>query len=435
MAPTHPEARVALALDWHERVSRGHDAVMIARRNEDVRRLNDLARALREESGELGERIETAAGEFAVGERVMTRVNAREVSNRERWRVVGVDRRRGSIDLVKVGDPTSGATLSRPYLERTTEAGEPALQHADTITTYAAQGKTFDDEAFVLLDPGVNREDFLVAESRSRGRTVAYAVPSESLLDDELGPARREISDHLHDLRIGSERVASEYAADEVELRVQIEELGRVDLASFRESLMEEIRDAEIPSVAAERLEDLDRRIDTARSRLHAVAVKQGAARSPQVREAFAARSRQGERQLERLEADRAGLARRVEDSSDRSLLDRKRYELQLVEERMFLLRRVAVAAERIEPTPPILETLGLCPDDPDKAQAWAEGVDLIHAFRVRWGVAESEVEALGPRTDDLDRRREREVAARRLSEIRATLDLGTRARSLELDR
>ncbi len=435
MAPTHPEALGALALDWHERISDGRDAVMIARRNEDVRRLNDLARALREECGELGERIETVAGEFAVGERVMTRVNTREVSNRERWEVVGVDRRRGSIDLARVGELADGATLSTPYLERRTPTGEAALQHADAITTYASQGKTFGDKAFVLLDQGINREDFLVAVSRSRGDTVAYGVTSEVLLDDELGPGRREISDHLHDLRIGSERVAGEYAADEVKLRMDIEELGQVGLAALWASLTEEIREAEVPSPATERLAGLDRRIEAARSRLDGIATKESEAGGPAVRKTFADRRRQGQKQLRRLEDDRDGLARAVEGAPDPEVIDDRRYELRIVEERMLLLRRMKVAAERIEPTQPILEALGVRPEDPDKARAWADGVDLIHGFRLRWGVADSDPDLLGARSDDPRRQHDRATQARRLSEIQESIDREPRSHELEFDR
>jgi hypothetical protein len=95
-----------------------------------------------------------------------------------------------------------------------------------------------------------------------------------------------------------------------------------------------------------------------------------------------------------------------------------------MVEERLFLHRRVAVAAERIEPTPPILQALGRRPDDPAKARAWAEGVDLIHGFRLRWGVEDSELEALASSSNDRQRRQERERAARQVREVQRTLEV-----------
>ncbi|HET9186212.1 MAG TPA: MobF family relaxase, partial [Solirubrobacterales bacterium] len=200
---THEEALEALALDWLRAFAAAEDAVMVARRNEDVARLNEMAQALRRGCGELGEGIEVGGAEFAVGDRVMTRVNTPEVSNRERWEVIGVDRGAGSLSLRRLGGEWGGAVLGREYLRRETPDGDPAIQHAYALTTYAAQGKTF-DEAFVLLDPGISSEDFVVAISRARGETVAYGVAAIELTDEHLGPGRREIVDPLHDLRHGA---------------------------------------------------------------------------------------------------------------------------------------------------------------------------------------------------------------------------------------
>ena len=204
IADTHAEALGALALDWHHSFAERTDAVMIARRNDDVGALNERARELRRERGELGEGIRAAGAEYNIGDRVLTRVNTPEVSNRERWEVVGVDRAEGSLTVRRLGREGPGALLGRRYLERTTPEGGPAIEHAYAITTYAAQSKTF-EASFVMLDPGISREDFIVAVSRSRGQTLAYGVAASELTDADLGPGVREIADPLHELRLGAE--------------------------------------------------------------------------------------------------------------------------------------------------------------------------------------------------------------------------------------
>ncbi len=422
VASTHRDALDALALDWLRSFAAGEDAVMIARRNEDVRRLNETARALREERGELGERIRVGDEDFAVGDVVMTRVNVPEVSNRERWRIVAVDRRAGSVDAMKIGAPGSGATLSEDYLRRTTPGGAPALEHAYAITTYAAQGKTF-DKAMVMLDPGVNREDFLVAVSRARGETTAYIVAAHELVDDDFGPGTREISDRLHDVRAGSERVASEYAGVEVEPRAELEEMSATALARYRHSLIEDLETASRPDVADGRRVALDRRIEAARSRLDSLAAERSEADDPESFARVERLQRQGERQLTRLEDDRAGLpstrARRVGPAT----IEGWRYDLQLVEERMTQLRRKAVEAERLEPKAPVVSRLGTRPEDLEKVATWDEGADLIYGFRLRWGVTDEEGDALGPDREAPSYRADRVSVERQLTAVEKELE------------
>ena len=415
IADTHEEALAALALDWHRAFGVGGDSIMVARRNEDVRRLNEAARALRHECGELGEGFRTAGDDFAVGDRIMTRVNTAQVSNRERWEVIGVDPSRGSLTVRRLGGEPGGAILEAKYLRSTTPEGAPAIEHAYALTTYAAQGKTF-ESTFVLLDPQINREDFLVAISRARGETVAYGVAASELTDADLGPGKREILDPLHDLRLGVERVASEYAASEVDARMKLEALGPLDLAHRRAELERTLADAGKPSPAAERLAVLDQRIAAASTRLEAIAADRASAADPHARERAETSLRQGRRQLGRLESERAELGEvAVSQSPPDARTAEARYELRLVEEQMLRLRRKQVAAERLRPTQPILDTLGPYPKDPSLAPHWETGADLIHAFRLRYGITSLDGHPLGQNSGDARRRRERQAAERRL--------------------
>ncbi len=231
IADTLEEALDAQVLDWHRRFAVGEDAVMIARRNGDVAALNERARELRRQRGELGEGLFVAGQEFNVGDLIITRVNTPEVSNRQRWEVIEVDRRQGCLTVRRLGAEAQGAVLGPGYLERRTPSEEPAIQHAYAITTYAAQSKTF-ESAFELLDSGISREDFIVAVSRARGHTTAYGVAASELLDVDLGPARRDVEDPAHELRAGAERVAEEFAATQVHARKRLEALAPGELAS-----------------------------------------------------------------------------------------------------------------------------------------------------------------------------------------------------------
>lgn len=421
IADTHEEAIDALALDWHRRFEAGEDSVMVARRNEDVRRLNEVAREIRRERGDLGESIRVAGGEFAVGDRIMTRVNTPEVSNRERWEVVAVDPSKESVAVRRLGGE-EGAILERRYLGKKTPEGAPAIEHAYAMTTYAAQGKTFDSVP-TLADAGISREDFLVAVSRARGETVVYGVAASELTDADLGPGRREIVDPLHDLRHGAERVASEYAASEVDARMKLEALGPLDLARRRAELERTLGAVGKTTPAGERLAALDQRIAKTRTRLEAIASDQAASPDPRARERAAKSLTQGRRQLAHLESERSEVAEvAASQPPPDARIAEARYQLRLVEEQMLRLRRKQVMAERLNPTRPILDTLGPRPSDPSLAAHWETGADLIHAFRLRYGVTSLDGHPLGQTSGEAQRRRERQAAQQRLARLQQKL-------------
>jgi conjugative relaxase-like TrwC/TraI family protein len=431
IANTHEEALGALVLDWHRRFRAGEDSVMVAHRNEDVRALNDAACAIRRERGELGQSIDVAGREFAVGDRIMTRVNSPEVSNRERWDVIAVDRSKESITVRRLGGEEGGAILGRRYLRRTTPEGGPAVEHAYALTTYAAQGKTFDSVP-TLLDPGISREDFLVAVSRGRGETVAYGVAGSELTDADLGPGRREIVDPIHDLRLGAERVAGEYAASEVDARMKLEALGPLDLARRRAELERKLAEVGRASPAVERLAALEQRITTARSRLDAIAAEQAGITDPPARERAARSLAQGGRQLARLESEHDELVEIAASQPPPGAGSAEaRYQLRLVEEQMLRLRRAQVMSERLRPTQPILDALGPYPSDPNLAAHWESGADLIYAFRLRYGITSVDGHALGQTSGDAERRRERQATQQHLARLQQRLQ-HDRARTAE---
>lgn len=108
-----------MVADWHEAYECGGDAVMIAKRNRDVERLNATAREVRRQEEKLGtEEIEVGDATFAAGDQVITRVNDRqaEIYNRERWQVAEVNAAQRRVVLDGI-DPARrvevGLTISR----------------------------------------------------------------------------------------------------------------------------------------------------------------------------------------------------------------------------------------------------------------------------------------------------------------------------------
>ncbi|HVC06801.1 MAG TPA: MobF family relaxase [Solirubrobacterales bacterium] len=412
IADTLPEALDALVLDWHERYAAGEDAVMIARRSRDVAELNAKAREVLAAERGVGEGTVTVAGrDFAPGDRVLTRINTPEVSNRERWEVIAVDHGRHSVDLRRVGGDERRVILDPDYLQRRTPSGEPAIQHAYALTTYATESKTF-ESAFALLDAGISREDFLVAVSRARGATTAYGVAASELTDPELGPGTREIEDSAHELRAGAERSAGEFAAVEVAERKRLEAQPAFELIKRRTELERRLADQDEPTLLRQRLDAVERRLAAGNARLAELAAKRealSAERRPDRGELARIESTQrlSARQLGWLEDERDGLAVEVAIESRRpaGLTADERSELALIGERLEQLRRREVAAERLQPSKLIEEALGARPADPIRAELWNEGVDLIYAFRHRHGVASRGADPLGPKTGDAERR------------------------------
>ena len=269
-----PSTLHGLLLDWHHDFASGADAVMIARRNLDVDYLNDRARELRQQEGRLG-RLEIIVGErpIAAGDRVQTRINNRDVNNRDRWDVLSVDPLARSVELRRVGGSEEVVKLDKRYLERTTPDGAPALQYAYAITKFGAESKTF-DRAYPLLDAGATLEQELVAISRGREIANVYTVVSSDLLDPDLGPGRRELSDEIQDAREAIEREGADFPAVEVAVREEVDSLSWTEIADRHQRLASAARAA---SPAHSRRDRLDREIARDREAIGQISAERAA--------------------------------------------------------------------------------------------------------------------------------------------------------------
>ncbi len=162
-------AKQQLLEDWWQAAERDlGGTVMLAYRRNDVRDLNDAARALMLRTGRLGpEELQLGRREFRVGDRAICRQNdARcDVRNGTRGTVVDLDLE--SQMLILQTDSGARCRIKAHYAVE-------HLDHAYALTGHAAQGATV-NHAFVLLgDGGALREWGYVACSRARAETHLY---------------------------------------------------------------------------------------------------------------------------------------------------------------------------------------------------------------------------------------------------------------------
>jgi hypothetical protein len=209
---------------------------MIAKLNSEREHLNARARELLRAEGRLGaEEVEVGGRPFAAGEDVITRVNDQRagIFNRERWRIEAVDPAAGAVELVGI-DTARRLCVDADYLGRVNPAdGAPALERGYAATIYQAQGTTL-DSAFVMADPSLDRQEFYVAASRTRGETFFYATPEVDFDRIEFAPAGRDGEGLEHIARAAGRDGAQAAAHDEALRRLPTEELfaRRRELAS-----------------------------------------------------------------------------------------------------------------------------------------------------------------------------------------------------------
>jgi conjugative relaxase-like TrwC/TraI family protein len=234
VAPDAEARREAMIHDWHEAFERGEDAVMVAKRNADVRKLNELAREVRRQDGQLGtQEIEVGEAGFAAGDLVITRVNdpRAEIFNRERWRIAEVDaaERRAVLDGI---DRPKRVEIGEDYLARTNPHSDaPALEHAYAVTTYSAQGTTV-DRAFVMTDPSMDKQELYVAASRSREETFIYATPEIQAHREEIAPESSHLREGIPHIAEAAERDRAQLAAHDEALRAKFSGLPTEELVA-----------------------------------------------------------------------------------------------------------------------------------------------------------------------------------------------------------
>jgi hypothetical protein len=273
-------------------------------------------------------------------------------------------------------------------------------------------------------------EEELVAISRGREVANVYAVASSELLDADLGPATRELSDELHDIRAAMEREGADYPAAEVRLRREIEALGEGELARRRKELVA-TSSADVDPTQRRR-ERMERQIANAEQTLEMLRGERAALEEmtrPPARElarvrAAEATSAEG---LERLRSQLTRLPDAVPAGEPRPLDPARRLEAALVEKRIEQLARRAVAEARLDRSNLLYEALGPYPGEPVRALAWGQAAHAISTYRLRHGVF--------GRSNVLGREPRDAVARAERARVRQTLEVAQRRLGIEAER
>jgi len=177
---TEAQARRACFEGWWAAQQAGQDAVMLAADQRRAAGLANRARAVRVVAGEVtraGLRVPSEAGAqtIGVGDVVETRRNHRGlrcgpeawVHNHDRWRVVAVNARVGSLTVEHTGHH------GRVILPGEYVAAHVRLGYASTIAS--AQGLSV-DEAHVLVTPSMYVNELYTGLSRGRAANHAYVI-------------------------------------------------------------------------------------------------------------------------------------------------------------------------------------------------------------------------------------------------------------------
>jgi hypothetical protein len=412
--PDAEARREAMVCDWLEAFERGEDAVMIAKRNVEVAKLNAMAREVRGQEGKLGvQEIEVGEARFAAGDQVITRVNDRQadIYNRERWRITEVDAEQRRVVLEGI-DRAKRVEIGAEYLARTDPHSDaPALEHAYAVTTYSAQGATV-DRAYVMADPSMDKQELYVAASRSRKETHLYATPEIQTHREEIAPRSPYLREAIPHIAEAAERDRAQLAAHDV---AQLEALPTSELIKRRE----ELRVAVGGEAKAERqLQRLQEQIEVAQRRVE---------RHDRERESAQELNRRFRKdELAHIDGEEAKSLQRLSGLKAEARefpvpSGSARCELAIADHVLAERRQLAITAAGVAPPPYITKELGERPSDPVKRKAWEHGVEGIETYRQQFGVKDRG-RAFGSEPRRAAERAAREAQLRRLREMQRKL-------------
>ncbi len=248
---TLADVRARIVEAWATARSEREEPIMLAARREDVRALNQLARATTKERL-TGPTLVVEAAPFQAGDHVMTLRNNRrlDVRNGERGVVQAINVGRRSM-TVRMTD--RAVELPSTYLE----AGHVA--HGNAMTVHKAQGVTA-DRAFVLGTDDLYREMGYVAMSRGRLGNHLYVVGQPTREIEPLhGPSLERTNEELL-LAALSTSLAQELASAQINPLASLDDRALVEqwreACTWVESIpLDRSRDVRTGAADAEHLE------------------------------------------------------------------------------------------------------------------------------------------------------------------------------------
>jgi hypothetical protein len=369
-------------------------AVIVCRDNHRRDRLNGLARIHLQQRGELGESVEVAGREWAVGDRVIARRNERQldVDNGTRGTITAVHQTEG----LEIRTDTGG----RRHLD--VEYAARNLQHAYALTGHGMQGATVHWAAVVGQPGDFSRNWSYTALSRAREPTEILLVDEPSRVHEErveIAPA----PDTQHQGPL--ERMAARMRErDDEDLALeQLEHAGATSQEHERD---------EPPGEASARLVrigELGSEIDLVNAELKDLPTDDvkfhrqiedsiASARAAQARLSVQWRNRRErklhaqhlERQLASLSQEREQLLQRTPDPDEvreraAALIGRRN----TLSAEHSALHDQAVAAELDRNPEWLLETLGPRPESRQDRERWHRTAREIASHRIRQGITD----------------------------------------------
>ena len=424
-------------------------AVLVVRDNDRRARLNALARAQLVQEGLLGESVQIAGREFAVGDRVVARRNdhLRAVDNGMRGTVIAVQQVEHRV-----------VVRTDPGAERVLEPGYVAdhLQHAYALTAHTLQGGSVEWAGVVGHPEDFTRNWSYTALSRARQPTELFLIdtPTERELD------RTEVAPHepaeLGDERTPLERLSAamrkrddeDLALDRIdvplsddrasraggteplhrrsvdELRNELGEL-HVCIGHYPDHLAEQLQAARTAHAEAQRtVADARKRIDeldSAPTRVLRRKTHDPAALAVE-RERLVLAEHQATAAAEREHELSAHVPARMEWDAERSGLRQRATALEME----LALRRSEYVRDALrQPGPHLIPALGEPPEHPRGRRAWQQTAQRVEAYRFDHAITTAH-EPLGPQPATTDAREQWRRAHQDLA--RAQRDLGRRA-------
>jgi hypothetical protein len=435
---------------WRERQAEcpWGQAVLVVRDNDRRARLNCLARAQLVCEGRLGESVQIADREFAVGDRVVARRNdhLRAVDNGMRGTVIAVHQTEQQV-VVRT-DAGAQRVLERGYVAE-------HLQHAYALTAHTAQGASVEWAGVVGHPEDFTRNWSYTALSRARQPTELFLIdtPSERELDrhevaphqpaelgDERTPLERlaaamrrrddeDLALDRIDVRLPDDRPPSTGGTDQLhrrsvdELRNELAEL-HARIGTYPEHLADQLQAARTARAEAQRTAaDGRRRVDELqwspdgllRRRTRdpaAVAVE---------RERLTLAEHQATAAAEREHDLVARVPDRMQWDAERSRL---RERATALEAEVALRRSEHVRAALQQPGTHLIAALGEPPEHPRAQRTWQQTAQRVEAYRFDHAITAAN-EPLGPQPPDSHAREQWRRAHHDLA--RSQRDLGQR--------
>jgi conjugative relaxase-like TrwC/TraI family protein len=413
---------VALLQDWWQAYADAEaqpdqDVLVLARRRDEVDRLNSYCQQVLATHGRLGpERLQVEDRELRVGDRVVCGNNAIAqlgVANGSRGTITALDPDQRTLTIRLDGKQPKEVTLPQWYLD----GRQPAERNRRVDLAYATTGHRAQGltrwRALVRITGGEDVNWLNVQLSRARQETRLYAVVGpEPQADAELDLPERELPDGYAQLAQALARAGAQTLAIDTPATLDLRQLSTRELREERDQLRRLLDQA--PKYRSRELARAQARAAAAEQQLAALADRAGQPRQPTrmlrlLRRGPQLGPEQGVVTVAAQQADRAADAERAlrqHQQQRQGWLEANAHlgpaYRRVMRELAWQGRAAGLAQEAIEQDRPayVREALGPVPASTRGRRAWRQAAAAIEDYRQTYDVTEPD-RALGPAPRD----------------------------------